>query len=212
MAKLKSINVTVENVALGDVLDKLDGMPGVIHIDLNLKSEKALVTPKEPKEAVRQANFGKSKQGVGVQEAVLKYLATNGPTHVAVLSKHIGETSNKRIYSCTYNLKQKGEVQLGEPGTYKITALGRKRLPNAVSKTTKPARGEGRNILLKALSDGTKKVAELAVALEAGGLSKNSISGRVHAAREDGIVKSDGNGTYELTAKGIKEAAALQGA
>lgn len=225
MARLKSIMLTVENIALGDVLDKLDGMPGVIAIDLKLKSEKALVaaTPataeRNPRPA-RDANYGKTQQGIGIQEAVLGYLEQNGPTHVDILSRYIGEKDNKRIYSCTYNLKKKHEVRLVDTGTYEITTTGRKRLPLQLQANPEPKalpkpkihrkrKSASRGILLKALSDGAKRTAELAAALEAGGLSAKSIRGRVMAAQMEGIVKSN-NGLNELTAKGVKEAAALQ--
>jgi hypothetical protein len=78
------------------------------------------------------------------------------------------------------------------------------------SKQAKPLRGDGIKLLLKALVDGPKGVAELGKVLEEGGLSAKSFNGRSHAMRVGGLLKSDGKGTYELTTKGTKEAATLQ--
>lgn len=74
----------------------------------------------------------------------------------------------------------------------------------------KPPRGTGNSVILQALQDGPKKVADLASAMVTAGLSENSWRGRYEKLRDDGLVKNDGHGTYELTAKGVKEAATLQ--
>ncbi len=221
MAKLKTIKITVENIALGDVLDKLDGMPGIVNIDLSLRSEKALVADEGTKNGTRRPNSPVA--GITLQDAVLKLLSVKGPQHIKEIKAYLGG-ENHRAYGAVHSLRVKGSVE-GKDSIYRLSALGRKQMPVELqatptlalpkphkangSKPLKPARGEGRNILLTALSAGPAKREALAKFLEAGGLSQKSISGRLIACRNEGLAKTNGQGMYELTAKGTKAAATL---
>lgn len=241
MAKVFPISLKVESAALGDVLMKLKGMPGIIEMDLHLDDPKAVVPAGE---GVSQKRSG-TMQGISVQEALLAFL-NSGPKNLKEMATHIGDADAKRVNGAAHHLFTKGFVERVSPGIYKLTALGRKKLPvehiehevlkalprpraanghmNASASDTdakrlglspktaspKPPRGTGNSVILQALHSGPKKVGELAAAMATAGLSENSWRGRTDKLREDGLVKADGHGIYELTAKGVKEAAALQ--
>jgi hypothetical protein len=221
MAKLKSIHITVENVALGDVLDKLDGMPGVVKIDLNMQSNKTLMP------ANSEDKSSNVRQGISIQEGVLKLLSDGEPKRFKEIKEYIGGPGH-RANGAVHQLKSKGWLRQPAPTFYQITALGLQQLPVELQAVPAPKalpkpstksngyangherapKGLARDFLLDSLSDGPRKIAQL-TACQNDAQLMFALKPAIDRAKQAKVVKSDGKGTYELTTTGKKAAAEL---
>lgn len=218
--------IEVEEIALGPVLRKLNEMPGIakLHLDLSGGKKPAEDGGGEP------AALGGGPRDYQRETTALLF---GGEKHIGEISAHLGGAKS-RAYGAAHHLKAKGVIENGDtPSSYRLTAKARAAIeaqqgkpPAAeIAKLPKPraaaakangkhppkasaAGGKGIALLVAALASGPQPIAALQKALADGGLSPNSISGRIHAMKNAGLIKSDGKGTYDLTAKGAKQTTA----
>jgi DNA-binding PadR family transcriptional regulator len=197
----------VEEILLGPVLRKLNGMPGIakLHLDLGHGGQVGAKKAAKQVAAARDANGGNNEQ------QLVKLLA-HGPKPISEITSLLGGAKS-RAYGVIHALKKKGIIEAGpDRGTHQLTEramaqLGaRPALPAPEVKHGPAGRaspGSG-NIVLRAVLDaGPLPAADVRKEMEAKGMSPKSASGVLDRARKGGIVKKNGNG-YELTAKGMK--------
>jgi DNA-binding HxlR family transcriptional regulator len=197
----------VEEIALGAVLRKLNEMPGIAKLDLDMgrggegagreRLESAAVAPR----------------GNNAQE-IIKMLM-DGPKH---LNEMMGKLGGKKgsFYTSTSKLAKEGLLERGgSKGTWQLTARAKARL-GAIKALPAPAApnisrgpsgratpGSGPIILRAALDAGPLTPTDLRAKLTEGGMSPKGVSGVLVRARKHGLIKKNGVG-YELTAKGLK--------
>jgi hypothetical protein len=205
MPKTFPIKIEVEEIALGTVLRRLNDMPGIarLHLDLGHGGQGA-----GAKQLAQQAA---KARGGNAEQTVIKLLM-HGPKHVNELSAAIGGAKS-RVYGVVHGLRKKGLTQAGaEKGLHQLTAKARaqlggqpalpapeiKRVPSG-----RAAPGSGQIVLRAALDAGSVSPGDLRKHLASKGMSPKSISGVLDRARKNGIIKKNGTG-YELTAKGQK--------
>jgi hypothetical protein len=209
MPKTFPIMLEVEELLLGPVLRKLNDMPGIakLHLDLGHGGQGAGAKQLADKVA-------KVRNGGTAEQAVIKLLM-EGPKHVRELSRAIGGAKS-RAYGAVHQLKKKGLTEAGtEKGTHQLTAKARAQLGGALALPApegaqvehgpagraKP--GSGNIVLRAALDGGPLAPFDLRKRMAAQGMSPKSISGVLERARRDALIKKNGTG-YELTAKGQK--------
>ena len=205
MPKTFPILLEVEEIALGTVLRKLNEMPGIVKLDLNLGHGGEGPGKKQLVKAA--ANNGESGE-----QAVVKLLA-NGEMHIREIARQIGG-SKARAYGATHQLRKKGITEPGVgKGTHRLTKKAMAQLGRAVPALPAPALtkgpggrptpGSGAIVLRTALQAGPLTPADLRTKLGESGVSPKSLSGVLLRAKRDGLIKKNGSG-YELTAKGQK--------
>jgi hypothetical protein len=219
MAKLMTIVIKVEPPALGPVLIKLKEMPGIaeFHFDINdSKAGEPLDKPLARVEEVATALLIKGPVSINELMLALAKAGHKGTRAQASQSMHI--------------LKKKGIAKGVEKGVMEMTAKARKSItghedtairllpkPKAAQTNGKhpPKRkppGTGQIVLLQILNEqGQLKKHQIADALVPHGMSRKSVEGVTYRARTAGLVKSDGAGLYELTAKGKQTAEQANG-
>ncbi|WP_172627144.1 helix-turn-helix domain-containing protein [Bradyrhizobium ivorense] len=212
--------IEVEEVALGPVLRRLNDMPGIAKLHLDLGQGAAART--EEKKALARPSGGSGRGGSG-ETALAKAVAVlmHGQKTVAELSAEIGGPKT-RVYGAIHQLKGKGLVEMVDKGTYKLTdkalaelnaaqsgkppSLPKPEAPASVAKTpsgrAKP--GSGNIVLRAALDAGPVSPTDLRQHMAAKGMSEKSISGVLDRAKRDGLIKRNGSELYELTVKGQK--------
>jgi hypothetical protein len=211
MPKNFPIMIEVEEIALGAVLRKLHDMPGIAKLDLNL-GHGGLGAGK--KQLEQQAVAANGNNGRTAEQQVVKLLM-DGPLHVREISARIGG-SKARTYGALTQLRKKGITEAG-PGKaiHQLTRKARAQLgavpalpaPAAVATRGPGGRaspGSGPIILRAALDAGPVPSTALRKHLVAKGMSPKGISGVLDRGRKHGIIKKNGSGLYELTAKGQK--------
>jgi DNA-binding PadR family transcriptional regulator len=207
MPKTFPIKLEVEEIALGAVLRKLNDMPGIVKLDLDLGHGGEGAGKKELQHAAAKQSGGNI-----VQEAV-KFLM-DGPKHIGEIARALGGAKS-RAYSAMTQLRKQGLSEAG-PGkaTHQLTAKARAQLgavpalpaPTPIVKHGPSGRaspGSGPIILRVALDAGPMSPHDLRAKLTEGGMSPKGVSGVLDRARVAGLIKKNGNG-YELTAKGQK--------
>lgn len=218
MPKTFPIKLEVEEIALGTVLRRLNDMPGIVKLDLDLghggqgPGRKQL----EDKAAARVQN--------GSREPTVIKLLMNGPKHIREISALLGGAKS-RAYGITNTMSKKRIVERGEgAGMWQLTKKFTSQLGNALPTVTPvkaavpalPAPGKAKHtatgravpgsgpiILRTVLAGGPLTPTELRAKLAEGGMAKKGVSGVIDRARKGGILKKNGTG-YELTAKGMK--------
>jgi hypothetical protein len=205
MAKTFPISLEVEEIALGSVLRRLNEMPGIAKLNLNLgKGGEGAGKEKLAKVAARQ--------GESAEQGVLRLLM-NGPMHISEIATQLGGTK-ARAYGATHQLRKKGLVEAGEHKGFhrlskkvaQLSSQAKLALPAPPIKRGaggRAAPGSGSIVLRTFLNDGPKSPSEVRSALAAQGLSAKSASGILERAKKSGLIKKNGSG-YELTAKGQK--------
>jgi len=215
MPKTFPIRLEVEEIALGTVLRKLNDMPGIarLHLDLERGGEGAGRKQLEQKAEQHVQN--------GSREPLIVKLLMSGPKHIREISEVLGGKKT-RAYGLMNQLQKKGLTKSIGKGMHELTKAARSQLgiaaaaPAVVPALAAPAPspvkhgpggraspGSG-NIVLKAiLSDGPKSPADVRALAAEKGVSPKSISGVLDRARKNGLIKKNGTG-YELTAKGQK--------
>jgi DNA-binding IscR family transcriptional regulator len=205
--KTFNIGLEVEELALGAVLRKLNEMPGIakLHLDLERGGEGAGRKQLEQHAAA-------TRSGTNYPQEVVKFLMS-GPKHIREISAKLGG-SRSRAYSATTQLRKQGLAEAGEgPGMHQLTHKARAQL-GAIKALPAPAKvshgpsgrasqGSGNIILRTILNDGAKSPAEVRAHAVEQGMSPKSINGVLDRAKKAGLIKKNGQG-YELTAKGQK--------
>jgi DNA-binding HxlR family transcriptional regulator len=211
MPKSFNIRLEVEEIGLGVVLHKLNEMPFVIRLHLDLERGGEGAGRKQLEDAAKAA---RGDAGEPVSTRILKLLM-DGPKSVKELRQAIGGPSS-RVYGATHHLRKQGLIEAGDGfGMHRLTHKAQaelglvKALPAPSSPPIKhgpkgrAVKGSG-NIVLKAiLSDGPKSPSDLRALAGERGVSERSMSGVLNRAKRDGLIKKNGAG-YVLTAKGEK--------
>jgi DNA-binding PadR family transcriptional regulator len=209
MPKTFPIRLEVEEIALGPVLRKLNEMPGIAKLDLDLGHGGQGAGRKQLEQqaaAVRAQN--------GSREAIALKLLMQRPKHIQEISAAIGG-KRTRAYGLMNQLQKKGLTKSTGMGMHELTKKAASQLGGAMAVPALPAPvkhgpsgraspGSGPIILRAALDAGPVSSATLREHLTTNGMSPKGISGVLHRAREHGLVKRNGSGLYELTAKGHK--------
>lgn len=215
MPKTFPIHLEVEEIALGTVLRKLNEMPGIAKIDLNLGHGGQGAGKKQLEHAAAK------KHGNGnAQQAAVQFLM-DGPKSIKEISKAIGG-SMPRAYGTMTTLRKHGLAEAGVgPSMHQLTAKARAQLGGAVGNALvvalpapqKVKRGpSGKRaapnssviILREVLGVGPARSSDLRKQLTDRGMSTKSISGVLDRGKRHGIIKKNGADLYELTAKGLK--------
>jgi Mn-dependent DtxR family transcriptional regulator len=207
MPKTFPIRLEVEEIALGPVLRKLNDMPGIVHLHLDLGHGGQGPGRKQ----LEQHAAAKANGGNIVQDAV-KFLM-GGPKHIGEIARALGGKKS-RAYSAMTQLRKQGLAEAG-PGkaTHQLTAKARAHLSDAVPALPAPdikhgpggraAPGSGNIVLRSILAEGPKSPSEVRAQAASLGVSPKSITGVMDRAKKAGLIKKNGTG-YELTAKGRK--------
>jgi hypothetical protein len=125
MPKTFPIRLEVEEIALGPVLRKLNDMPGIVDLHLDLGHGGQGAGRKKLEEEAAKARSGES-----VEQTTIKLLL-EGPKHISELSKALGGNKS-RAYGAIHQLKKKGLIEAStERGTHQLTAKTRAQLNGA---------------------------------------------------------------------------------
>jgi hypothetical protein len=207
MPKTFPIMIEVEEIALGPVLRKLNDMPGIakLHLDLGKGGEGA-----GKKQLAEHA--ATSRNGETTEQTAVKFLM-QGPKHIREISEALGGNKT-RAYGVVHQLRKKGLAEAGVgKGVHQLTADARTQLGGAMPALPAPevkhgpsgraSPGSGNIVLRAALDAGPVSPADLRAHLGSKGMSPKSVSGVLERAKRHGLIKKNGSG-YELTAKGQK--------
>jgi Mn-dependent DtxR family transcriptional regulator len=205
MPKTFPIRLEVEEVALGTVLRKLNEMPGIakLHLDLERGGEGS-----GRKELEQVA----SKMRETTEQAVIRILMS-GEKSTHEIAQELG-WRKPRVYQTTHVLRKKGITESGYgKGTHRLTLTAEKHLDGGTKALPAPAlkrgpkgrvvRGAAKSVLHSILIEGPKSPTEVRKAAATLGFSPNSVGGLIERAKRDGLIKKNGHG-YGLTAKGLK--------
>jgi hypothetical protein len=210
MPKTFPIMIEVEEIALGPVLRRLNDMPGIakLHLQLGHGGEGAGKKQLEHHAAARSNN--------GNTEQTIIKLLLSGPKHIREIADAVGG-GKSRAYGAMTQLRKKGLAEAGEgKAMHQLTAKTRAQLGGgapALPVLPAPVKhgpkgravpGSGQIVLRAALDAGPVSPSDLRASLGVRGMSEKSIQGVLHRAKRDGIVKQNGAKLYELTAKGQK--------
>jgi hypothetical protein len=207
MPKTFPIMIEVEEIALGPVLRRLNEMPGIakLHLDLGHGGAGKDRPEQGASHAVAKASAS------SLDEAAVKLLA-GGPMHIRAISAGLGG-ARSRAYGVMTRLRVKGLAQPGDgPGMHQLTSKGVK--SNGATNGATPPQvthgpkgratpGSGNRALLAGIEAGAVTTSALRDYLASAGMSSKSIPGVIVRAKRDGLIKMGGDG-YELTAKGQK--------
>jgi hypothetical protein len=206
MPKTFPIMIEVEEIALGPVLRKLNDMPGIakLHLDLGHGGDGA------GKKQLAHHAAARTKNGNNEQTVVK--LLMHGPKHISEISAALGGAKS-RAYGVTHQLRKQGLAEAGaDKGMHQLTAKAKSQLggvpalpaPVKHGPAGRAAPGSGQIVLRAALDAGPVSPSDLRASLGVRGMSEKSIQGVLHRAKRDGIIKQNGAKLYELTAKGQK--------
>jgi Mn-dependent DtxR family transcriptional regulator len=212
MPKTFPIRLEVEEIALGTVLRRLNEMPGIVRLHLDLERGGEGVGRKQLEDAAKSV-----RNDGNTEERTLKLLM-GGPKHVREISRHLGGAKS-RAYGAVHQLRKKGLAEAGEgKGMHQLTKEARAQFglvkalpaPSPSSSEVKhgPAGraspGSGNIVLRTILAEGPKSPSDVRIQAAERGMSAKSMSGVLERARKNGLVKKNGSQLYELTAKGQK--------
>jgi len=195
------------------VLRKLNEMPGIVKLDLDLG---------RGGEGAGRERLENAAAPRGNQAQQIIKLLMQGPKHLNEMVAAIGGKKSS-FYTATSKLSKDGLVERGaEKGTWQLTAGAKTQLGGAVQGKPPPAvaalpapkkakkapagraqPGTGNIVLRQLLDEGVKAPIELRQHMAEKGMSPKSISGVLDRARKGGLIKKNGAG-YELTAAGRK--------
>ena len=214
------IMIEVEEIALGSVLRKLNCIPGIatLNLDLGRGGEGAGRKPLEEHAAAVGVQNG-SREPIAIK------LLMQGPKHISEISAALGGAKS-RAYGLTNTMKRKGIVERGDgAGMWQLTKKTMAQLGKAMATVTpvqaavpalpapggikrspsgRAAQGSGPIILRTVLGAGPTHPSDLRKQLAERGMSTKSISGVLDRGKKHGIIKQNGSQLYELTAKGMK--------
>lgn len=213
MPKTFPLRLEVEEIALGTVLRKLNEMPGIVKLNLDLgQGGQGAGRKKLEEHAAATLKNGNR------EPAVLKLLMS-GPKHISDISAVLGGKKT-RAYGLMNSLHKKGLTKAVGKGMHELTkkalaqlGLTVQEVPQVALALPAPALkhgpggraspGSGNIVLKSILSEGPKSPADVRAKAAEKGISPKSISGVLDRARKNGLIKKNGQG-YELTAKGQK--------
>lgn len=211
MPKTFPIHLEVEEIALGTVLRKLNDMPGIAKIDLNL-GHGGQGTGKQKLQQVAAAR----RSGGNNTEVIIK-LMMSGPKSIKEFMEALGG-KKASFYTALSKLKAQGISESAGTGVYRLTPTAAAQFDAAQIAAKTPALpapqakhgpagravpGSGPIILRAALNSGPMSPGDLRAKLTEGGMSPKGVSGVITRAKMAGLIKKNGTG-YELTAKGQK--------
>ncbi len=209
MPKTFPIKIEVEEIALGTVLRRLNEMPGIakLHLDLGHGGHGP-----GKKELEHHAEAKRNGNGDG-QQAAIKLLMS-GPKHIREISQAVGGAKT-RAYGVMTQLRKQGLAEAA-PGKamHQLTKKAKAQLGGAIPALPAPqvkhgpagraAPGSGPIILRAALDAGPVSSSSLRAHLAGRGMSSKSITGVLDRGKKHGLIKKNGSDLYELTAKGMK--------
>jgi DNA-binding PadR family transcriptional regulator len=207
MPKTFPIRLEVEEIALGSVLRKLNDMPGVVDLHLDLGHGGQGAGRKQLEETAAKVRSGET-----IEQTIVKLLM-QGPKHINEIVQVVGG-GKPRTYGATHHLRKKGLIEPGvDKGMHQLTATARAQLGGAVPALPAPevshgpggraSPGSGNILLRAALEAGPVSPGDLRKRMAETGMSPKSVSGVLERAKKHGLIKKNGSG-YELTAKGQK--------
>lgn len=209
MPKPYEIKMRVEEIALGSVLRKLHGMPGVIGVDLDLGFGG------DGAGAADLAAAAAVKSGTQ-QDRVLRVLAAEGPLYRKVIGQKIGAASSS-VNSLLHKMKVDGLIIAVGKGVYGLPV--NKHATNGAQPLALPAptidpngkvhHGSATATLLGLLIHARAPVArrDIRERLMKAGLTNKSVQGVLYRAKAEKLIKRIGSGqnsSIELTDKGRK--------
>jgi hypothetical protein len=205
MPKTFPIKIEVEEIALGAVLRRLNDMPGIakLHLDLGHGGQGS------GKQELEQ--HAETKRDGGNKERTVVKLLMQGPKHISEISAALGGKKT-RAYGVMTSLRKQGLSESAQGhGMHQLTDKAMVQLGNVTPALPAPeikrvpsgraAPGSGQIVLRAALDAGPVSPGSLRSHMAGKGMSSKSISGVLERAKRDGIIKKNGSG-YELTAKG----------
>ena len=206
MPKTFPIRLEVEEIALGTVLRKLNEMPGICGLHLDLGQGGQGPGRKQLEEVAKE------KRGETQPQKVLKALES-GPKTTSELAAMLGGKKTS-VYTVIYKLRALGLEESGGKALHQLTKKAKAQLgalpaalpaPGAIRRgpSGRAAPGSSVTALRAVLADGPKSPGEVRKDIEAHGISPKSVSGVLERAKRSGMIKKNGSG-YELTAKGQK--------
>lgn len=216
MPKTFDIRLEIEEIALGAVLRKLNEMPGIVRLHLDLERGGEGAGRKQLEDAAKTMHSGRETLSVRLVQSLV-----DGPKNVQQLHEAIGGI-RQSIYGALNYLRKQGLTEPGEGyGVHRLTQKAQaqmglvKSLPSPAdpaaaeikpTPTGRNSRGSGNAILKEILSGGPKTRSDIRALANEKGFSERSIGGVLDRAKRDGLVKklNGFNGGYELTAKGQK--------
>lgn len=210
----------IEDLPFGKILRQLHDTQGIVSVDV-LLGQGGKQSPLTPDDIAAHQVAGNLKQQIVTMLA-------NGPRAPRQIAAELGRKPTT-IYTALTALKKLGIVANNGDGwhlTAKVKAAMQGNghdstaapialpAPRKVSKGPKgrASQGAGAKVLLEVLAPGGKPGSDIRAAMAAAGMSTKSISGVLDRGRKAGIVKRDPKSNlFELTARGIKQAAELAG-
>jgi hypothetical protein len=215
MSKLFPIILQVEEIAVGSVLRKLNEMPGVAKIDLNLghggegAGKKALTEASSAiaaKGTIEKAiaNLLLSRGAMALKDITATLRANNSTVHNALTrmrKKGLTESYGRGIHRLTLTSRNIPEHGLAPP--LALPAPGSRPVLKRVGKSHRVARGSGPILIKTALAAGPLGWAALRDKIEGGGLTHTSAGGAIGRAKRAGLIRKNGAG-FVLTPKGQK--------
>lgn len=212
MPKTFPINIEVEEIALGSVLRKLNEMPGIVKIDLNL-GHGGLGADRK-----RLEQHAGAKVQNGSREPIALKMLMEGPKHIREISAALGGAKS-RAYGLMNSLSKKGLTKSVGKGVHELTKRAAAQLGGAMKAVPalpapapqvkhgpagRASPGSGAIILRSVLHAGPAHPSDLRKQLAEKGMSTKSISGVLDRGKKNGIIKKNGSDLYELTSKGMK--------
>ena len=213
MPKTFPINIEVEEIALGAVLRKLNEMPGIVKIDLNLGHGGQGADRRRLEQHAAEARVQN-----GSREPIALKMLMEGPKHIREISAALGGAKS-RAYGLMNSLSKKGLTRSVGKGMHELTKRAAAQLGGAIKAVPalpapapqvkhgpagRASPGSGAIILRAVLNAGPTHPSDLRKHLAEKGMSTKSISGVLDRGKKNGIIKKNGSDLYELTAKGLK--------
>lgn len=213
------IHLEVEDIAVGPVMIALQKMPGIIRMDLKL--------PDTAPRPARQPGEPKGSGNMAHRIAVLLAARGGGPVSMAEMLQELGGIKSSMATAITKAIAMRAIKRVGR-GMYELTDKARRGLlseqpmkllpkPAAAAaarnghdtiKRLRAPRGETAAYVLELLKSGSVGRAELIGKLSERGMNEKSVSSLLKRMQNRKLAKSDGHGTWELTAKGRQQTGA----
>jgi hypothetical protein len=205
--------IEVEEIALGQVLRKLNGMPGIARLHLDLGGPGGKRRKQTGSKTEDDGPRSGERPGRGETLARTIALLMQGPKTLDEITAELGG-DRQRAHNATYLLRKKKFITKVRK-TYKLTAKATAELrargaaapaalPSPSAPTGRMTPGRGPVMLRAALGKGPVARADLNARLAAHGVTPKSIPGVIDRGKRDRIIRKNGSQLYELTAKGKK--------
>jgi len=217
MSKPFKIGIDVDKSSLGEVMEVLDSIPGVLSIHLALgaaKQQQQLPSPAPGYDPVQKRIETKRRIASGrmppMRQVFLQALV-NGPLHYQKIGSLLAKKgfSFASVHSAVTKMSSEKLIERVSPGTYRLTAKGRALLNSDNVNRTYTRRAINnkkgvRALVLDFLSNGSQSVDAVRDVIKGAGFAHSSLYNTVHRMREEDLIRRNGE-LYEITAKGRKE-------